>query len=266
MTIDLKARGEKQPRESRAVGGLELRAKDGGDGNTLVGYACVTDSPYIMEDWLGDYTETVRAGAFTKTLAESADVRLLINHEGIALARTKSGTLRLTEVLDGKNDPQGKGQTGLWCEADLDQDSGLVRDMQSAMTRGDMDEMSFAFQVTKQSWSADYDYRTILECKLFDVSLVTYPANPATSANLRSLLRMQGVDPELARSVADALKMPARGYTIDAPAYQLSAEQRSLIRSAMEVLAGQRPSSAIPSERDSGYSLSLAKAQAAALL
>jgi HK97 family phage prohead protease len=118
-----------------------------------MGYASVTDAPYQMRDFLGEYEEVIRSGAFTKTLAEKDDVRLLLNHDGLPLARTKSGTLTLTEVMSGKDDPQGRGQTGLWVEADMDPRSSLATDVKLAMERGDLDEMSFAFQVIRQEWS-----------------------------------------------------------------------------------------------------------------
>jgi HK97 family phage prohead protease len=54
-------------------------------GFTLRGYAAVFDS--VSHD------EVVRSSAFNKTLAERDDVRLLVNHDGVPLARTKSGTL-----------------------------------------------------------------------------------------------------------------------------------------------------------------------------
>ena len=175
-------------RETRhfTVQPVELRQDAEGGPTGLAGYASVTDSPYTITDWLGDYTEIIRAGAFAKTLAEKDDVRLLLNHEGLPLARTKSGTLALREIVDPKDDPQERGQTGLWVDADLDAESGLARDVKRAMERGDLDEMSFAFQVVRQEWSPDYTQRDIIEVKLFDVSVVTYPANPATSVGLRA--------------------------------------------------------------------------------
>lgn len=155
--------------------GVELRAADSGDGYTLTGYASVFETPYPVTDSLGEYTETIRSGAFTKALQERDDVRLLLNHDGVPLARTKSGTLTLTQ-----------DEIGLRCEAALDSASPLVASIKSAMDRGDMDQMSFAFQAVRQEWNADYTSRTITEAKLFDVSVVTYPASPTTSAHLRS--------------------------------------------------------------------------------
>jgi HK97 family phage prohead protease len=162
-------------RRSTAFRDVELRAAaDGTGGETLrfSGYASVTESPYEMEDWLGSYTEIVRHGAFAKTLSEGADVPLKVNHDGIALARTKSGTLRLAE-----------DSTGLHVEADLDARSPAVATLRSAMERRDLDEMSFAFIVTRQTWSPDYMERSIAEVNLNkgDVSVVNFGANPATA-------------------------------------------------------------------------------------
>lgn len=211
--IDLKARAEHRPREQRsgtmmvASAPLEVRATVGAETIGVQGFACVTNVSYTMRDWLGEYEEVVRSGAFTKTLAEQDDVRLLLNHDGLPLARTKSGTLNLREILDPKKDPQKRSQTGLWIEADLDPESGLVRDITSAMARGDLDEMSFAFQVTKQEWAPDFTQRDIQEVRLFDVSVVTYPANPATSASLRSdepaSVPGSGYDPTQARLLSE---------------------------------------------------------------
>ena len=163
-------------RELRAVaaGGMELRAADDGDGYTFTGYASMFDAPYSVRDNLGEYQEIVRSGAFSKAIKESDDCRLLINHEGLALARTKSGTLTLAQDA-----------TGLLASARLDPTNPRVAELKSAMSRGDCDQMSFAFQATRQEWNSDYSVRTILEAKLFDVSAVTYPASPSATASMR---------------------------------------------------------------------------------
>lgn len=161
---------------------VDLRAipdGSGGENFRFTGYASVTESPYDMQDYLGDYTEVIRRGAFTRSLADGADVPFKINHGGLTLARTKSGTMRLAE-----------DSTGLHVEADLDPASSIVRDLQSAMDRKDVDEMSFGFRVTSQVWSPDWTQRDITEVDLNkgDVSVVNYGANPATAgATLRGL-------------------------------------------------------------------------------
>lgn len=182
VTVDLSERATVRGVERRSTPfrGIELRDKpDGSGGSTLhfTGYACVTEAAYEMEDWLGPFDEVVRAGAFKQTLSQSADVPFKINHEGLTLARTKSGTMRLSE-----------DSTGLHVDADLDPGSPHVKGLRSAMERGDVDEMSFAFWAVRQQWSPDYLQRDILEVNINkgDVSVVNYGANPATAgASLR---------------------------------------------------------------------------------
>lgn len=204
--MDLSARDVKPCAvEQRAMPfkGVELRAADDGTGGstlTFTGYACVTEASYEMQDWLGPYTEVVRSGAFKKTLSEGADVPFLINHGGMTLARTKSGTLRLEE-----------DSTGLLAEAQLDAANPQVQALRSAMDRGDLDEMSFAFWVTRQQWSPDFEQRDILEVNLSkgDVSIVNYGANPATAGaqlNARDLAgHLQRLGAEERREVFDRL-------------------------------------------------------------
>lgn len=151
---------------------LEVRAQKAGGPTMVEGYASVTEEPFEMWDWLGPYSEVVRQGAFAKTLAENPQVQLLLNHGGLAMAYTKAGSLRLSE-----------DSTGLHMEADVNTSRGDVRDMVTAIEDGAVDEMSFAFRVTRQMWSPDYDQRDILEVDLHrgDVSVVNFGANPATS-------------------------------------------------------------------------------------
>lgn len=102
-------------------------------------------------------------------------MRLLANHTGLPLARSKSGTLELSS-----------DDIGLKVRATLDPSNPAAQEVRSAMERGDVDQMSFAFRVVRDQWNADYSERTISEVKLFDVSVVTYPANPATVVKLRA--------------------------------------------------------------------------------
>jgi hypothetical protein len=48
--------------------------------------------------------------------------------------------------------------------------------------------MSFSFQAVKQNWNSERTRREVTELRLFDASIVTYPANPATTASLRAQL------------------------------------------------------------------------------
>lgn len=165
-----------RPRECR-VTTFQLQRRDDGEVVGFDGYASLTAVPYAVTDWLGDYTETIERGAFGKALAERDDVRLLVNHEGIPIARTASGTMLLTE-----------DERGLHVDVpELDMSSPLVQTVRSALARQDMNQMSFAFKATRQSWNEDYTERTISEVRLFDTSVVTYPASPTTTAKLRGI-------------------------------------------------------------------------------
>lgn len=159
-----------QQNESRSIAYSTLEFRAVGEGDTLVGYAAVFDSPSEPLPWI----EYVRKGAFTKTINDGADVRLLIDHEGVPLARTKSGTLNLIE--DDK---------GLRVEAQLDPSNPDAARVMSAMRRGDISQMSFAFRTIKDSWNAERTNRELKEVQLFDVSVVTFPAYEATVAELR---------------------------------------------------------------------------------
>lgn len=151
---------------------LEVRGQAGGNSVTIEGYASVTEQGFEMWDWAGSYTEVMRAGSFTKTLSENPQTQLLLNHDGLAMAYTNAGTLRLSE-----------DSTGLHMAADLNTSRNDVRDMVLALEDGNVDEMSFAFRVTRQQWSPDFDQRDILEVDIHrgDVSVVNFGANPATS-------------------------------------------------------------------------------------
>lgn len=157
--------------EKRAIAYSNLEVRANGNGTTLTGYAAVFDSPSEPMP----FTEYVRRGAFSKTINDGADVRLLIDHAGVPLARSKSGTLFMKE--DDK---------GLLVEADLDPKNPDAARVISAMKRGDLSQMSFAFRTIQDSWSDDRSVRELREVQLYDVSVVTFPAYEQTVAEVRS--------------------------------------------------------------------------------
>ena len=190
-----------QSREVRHHGvmQLEVRAADSG-AVTFDGVASVVDTPYVVRDMFGEFAETIAKGAFNRTLKQKADVRLLVNHDGVPLARTKSGTLALSA------EPHLRA----------------VAEIRSAMSRGDLDQMSIGFRVRDQKWSSDYAERMITEVELFDVSVVTYPASPTTAASLRSvedliadIERGEMSEDEIRRAIA---ALEARLAPVEAPA------------------------------------------------
>lgn len=157
---------------------VAIRAKPDGTGGSrllFTGYASVTETPYEMCDWLGPYVEIVRAGAFAKTLSEEPDTAFLLNHGGATMARTKPGTMRLSE-----------DDIGLYVEADLDPRRSDVQIVQSGIEGGELDEMSFAFWITRGVWSPDYMQFDLVEVNIHkgDTSVVNYGANPATAGHV----------------------------------------------------------------------------------
>jgi HK97 family phage prohead protease len=164
---------KKIERRTFTVRDVEARAADDGT-LRLSGYAAVFNEASVPLP----FKETIAPGAFRKTLTETPDVRLLVNHEGLPLARTKNGTLTLSE--DSK---------GLYFNAELANTSD-ARDIYELVQRGDVDQMSFAFRVIRQKWSEDRSRRVLTEVSLSDgdVSVVTYPAYPTTTVEARQKL------------------------------------------------------------------------------
>jgi len=171
---------------------FECRADQSG-GVQIRGYAALFDSEA--------HGEVIRPGAFARTLNSGADVRLLVNHAGVPLARTKSGTLSLSSDA-----------TGLAVEASLDPANPTVQELRSALERGDIDQMSFGFEAVQET-STDSGVRELREVKLWDVSVVTYPWYDDTSAELLSaaqdLVEARGFDAAVAAIRAALTPLPA---------------------------------------------------------
>jgi len=171
-----KARSKMKKTERRTFTVRNIEARQADDGTMrMAGYAAVFNEASLPLPFI----EKIAPGAFTKTLQETPDVRLLANHEGLPMARTKNGTMRLYE-----------DETGLYFEAEL-ANTQEARDLYTLVERGDVDQMSFAFRVIRQNWSKDRTERTLTEVSLADgdVSIVTYPAYPATSVEAREAIK-----------------------------------------------------------------------------
>lgn len=159
-------------RETRGGIPAEIRAE--ADTVKVSGYAAVFDQE---ADIGGYFREKIARGAFSDAIGRD-DVVFLINHDGLPLARTRSGTLTLRE-----------DDHGLHMETELDPEDPDVRSIIGKMKRGDLDKMSFAFRVEQQEWDERQDppLRTIKKAALYDVSIVTTPAYDGTDIGLRSL-------------------------------------------------------------------------------
>ena len=158
--------------ERRFINTSEFRVED--EGKKIVGYAAKFND--LAPEYFG-FREKIAEGAFTKTIQE-ADVRALFNHNpDMVLGRNKSGTLTLKE-----------DKTGLFYEI-TPPDTSFARDLKESISRGDISQSSFGFNIVKDEWVEDENkglIRTIKEVKLFDVSPVTYPWYPTTESSLRN--------------------------------------------------------------------------------
>ena len=155
-----------------ATSSLPVEVRELEDGQVgLSGYAAVFNQPSLD---LG-FTERIAPGAFKRTLAMDGDVRLLVEHDGVAIGRTKSGTLSVFE-----------DERGLRIDARVDPANPKVAEVVSAIRRGDLDGMSFGFRTIKDSWNETRTERTLEELQLFEVSLVSFPAYPQTAVAARS--------------------------------------------------------------------------------
>ena len=155
-------------------GGIPAEIRADSDGIKVEGYAAVFGEE---TDIGGMFREVIERGAFKDAIGRD-DVVFLINHDGLPLARTRSGTLKLTE-----------DDHGLKIETTLDPEDPDVKSIAGKMKRGDLDKMSFAFFPDVQEWdeSGDLPLRTIKRASLHDVSIVTSPAYDGTEIALRSL-------------------------------------------------------------------------------
>jgi HK97 family phage prohead protease len=149
----------------------------------LAGYAVVFDSP---SERMGSFVETIDRRAFDEVLRDEPDVRFLVQHDGLALARTSNGTLRL--VADDQ---------GLRFEADLNPEVQAARDLHSLVERGDVTQMSFGFRIGGEKVDQDAEpirVHVTRVSRLYEISAVTFPAYEATSVDARDVHSVDEVD------------------------------------------------------------------------
>jgi hypothetical protein len=207
---------KKIERRTYTVRNVETRQEDDGK-MRLSGYAAVFNDASVPLP----FRERIAPGAFRKTLSETPDVRLLINHEGLPLARTKNNTLALTE-----------DEVGLRFDAELP-DTSEARDLYTLIERGDVDQMSFAFRVIRQKWNDDRTERTLTEVSLSDgdVSVVTYPAYPTTSVEAREHLA------NAIRAVKEGREISGESLLVLQEVFNDLTEGHDYIMRAVEVMA-----------------------------
>ena len=218
---------KKIERRTYTVRNVETRQEDDGV-MRLSGYAAVFNDSSVPLP----FSERIAPGAFRKTLSETPDVRLLINHEGLPLARTKNNTLTLSE-----------DEVGLRFDAELP-DTSEARDLYTLIQRGDVDQMSFAFRVIRQKWSPDRSERTLTEVSLADgdVSVVTYPAYPTTTVEAREHLA------RAIQAVKEGREVSGESLIVLQSVFEKMSEGHEYVMEAVEMLAALMSAQEVPVE------------------
>lgn len=165
---------DRQARQIRSIpGSFQTRTLENGE-PVIEGYFAVFNSDYFL--WPGA-TERVATGAFADEL--HADVRALCDHDTrIVLGRTAAGTLTLTE-----------DERGLYGVIKINTADGDAMNLYARVQRGDVSQCSFGFDILDEEYIINPDGSElwlIRKVKLYEVSVVTFPAYEETSVSARS--------------------------------------------------------------------------------
>lgn len=159
--------------ETRSFPMRDFKTRDEDGTLYIEGYFSVFNSPY--EIWAGA-TETVAKGAFSETLG--GDIRALINHDStLVLGRTTAGTLELRE-----------DDIGLWGRIRINPNDSDAMNLYTRVQRGDVNQCSFGFDIIEEETEYlpdDTVHWTLLRVKLYEVSVVTFPAYEDTAVVAR---------------------------------------------------------------------------------
>ena len=153
---------------------MSIEIKQDGEGPSFLveGYAS-TFAPYKLLEIDGeDYNERIEPNAFDD--ADMSDVVFRVDHEGPVYARASAGTVSLN--ID---------EHGLRQLSDLSK-TQRARELFEDIRAGNYPQMSFAFSVEADHYEAETRTRVIDRiAKVYDVSAVTWPANPTTELHVR---------------------------------------------------------------------------------
>ena len=166
----MSTRTERQIRSAAA----SFKTRQDETGPVIACYFAVFNTP--TELWPG-CIEQIAPGAFASSM--NLDVRALINHETrLVLGRTVAGTLTLQE-----------DETGLYGEVKINEHDSDAMNLYARVQRGDVSQCSFGFDIVAEDYVVSPDGQTctwtIREVKLYEVSVVTFPAYDATSVSAR---------------------------------------------------------------------------------
>lgn len=182
---------------------FDVRAKEDEEhGTYLEGQPIV----YNSRTDLGLYDEIIEVGALKNTNLK--DVRFLVNHDFnmIPLARSRNNTKNSTMQMTVNDE-------GMSIRVNLDvEGNAKAKELYSAVKRGDISGMSFAFYIDKEEWEdlkTEHPTRRIKSIsEIFEVSAVTFPAYEDTNISARN-------DKMVLESAKNVLESARRSMDID---------------------------------------------------
>ncbi|MBK3556295.1 HK97 family phage prohead protease [Streptomyces sp. MBT56] len=200
------------------------RAEDGAaddDGRTLSGYAALFGEQTEISSWEGEFTETIRKGAFRKTIREQTPV-MQFDHGRHPLI----GSIPIGSISDLREDDQG-----LYVEGRIT-DNWLMQPVRDAIAEKTVNGMSFRFEVVREEWrdvngkvvkpEEVYDLlwmpgdrgplqRELIELKCRELGPVVFPAYTGTSVSVRARDMAHGLahDGDMTRRIRQSLARDA---------------------------------------------------------
>lgn len=136
------------------------------------GYASTFDSYPMFEDEGVVYYERIDPHAFDE--ADMSDVVFRVDHEGPVYGRTTNGAIKLAIDEHGLRQRTKLGLTK------------KAKDLWEDIKAGMYPQMSFAFRVAEDHYDKESKTRVIDRvAKVFDISAVSFPANPYTELSAR---------------------------------------------------------------------------------
>ena len=170
-------------RDNREERSMEFRlAEQTEEKSYLVrGYASTFEKYKMFTDEDGvDYYEQIAPGAFDE--ADMSDTVFRVDHAGTVYARTSAGTVKVWA-----------DEHGLANETDLSR-TQKARDLYEDIAAGNYPKMSFAFVVGEDHYDRSTHTRIIDRiAKIFDISPVSFPANPTTELSVATRDYFNGV-------------------------------------------------------------------------
>lgn len=149
--------------ETRAFDLSQTEVRETSDGFRFRGYAAVFNT---LSNDLGGFREQVLPGAFSRTLKENTDIRMLFNHDPAKILARTPKTMSVHEDT-----------RGLAVDAQI-ANTTYGRDLAESLSRGDISQMSFRFRVQDDEWEQrdGTTVRSLKDVNLVEVSAVTFPA------------------------------------------------------------------------------------------